>query len=150
MITEVETGQLLVIVKAFDNRKLDPAVARVWAMQLGRNVPQATYQEAEAVVMDWFSTDNPYFELRHLVDGLKRKHRMMPAQVEADVRAAKAFGLLDKSHPASERLPVEAAQALAGARAARVAATRELTSGGEGDRFAALPAGFGDVGRRAE
>lgn len=95
-----EVGKILTIIASFDNRKLETSTAMAWKMMLDRHVPEARLQDAEEVVFDWFGTENPYFEVRHLVDGLKRIMRVNRLDIEADVRSAKARGLIGKDwHP---------------------------------------------------
>lgn len=112
-----EVGKLLAIIRSFDNRKLDEATAQAWKIMLDKHFPDATLQEAQEVVLDWFGTENPYFEVRHLLDGIRRKRRRFGRQVEVDVRSAKARGLVAKSWPDRKPLLPETAQALTEARA---------------------------------
>jgi len=136
-----EVGKLLAIIKSFDNRRLDESTAMAWKLMLDREVPSASLEQATEVVLDWFGRENPYFEVRHLVAGLKRELRLNRAQVEADVRSAKARGLVDGSWSERVPLPVDVAERLAAARAvARDAAPVEIEGGGA---VLAL-----DVGRR--
>lgn len=113
-----EVGKLLAIISSFDNRKLDESAALAWKMMLDREVPNATLDDAQEVVMDWFSTENPYFEVRHLVDGIKKRLRLTPKQIADDVRSAVSRGWLP--YGASPRQPVsrEIAEKLAAAREA--------------------------------
>lgn len=112
-----EVGKLLAIIKSFDNRKLDESTAMAWKVMLDKHVPQATLADAEAVVFDWFGVENPYLEVRHLLDGLRRRLRLMPKQIADDVRAAKARGLVEKSWPRDKALPPAVREKLAAARA---------------------------------
>ncbi|MEV8339236.1 hypothetical protein [Leucobacter sp. NPDC077196] len=112
-----EVGQLLTIISSFDNRKLDESTAVSWKLMIDRHFPDASLVEAQEVVLDWFGTANPYFEVRHLIDGLKRARRRFSREIENDVRAAKARGLIGRDWPARKVLPVEVEQRLSGARA---------------------------------
>ena len=111
-----EVGKLLAIIKSFDNRKLDESTAMAWKMMLDREVPDATPEQAIEVVMSWFSTANPYFEVRHLVDGLKRELRLTAKAIADDVRSARARGLIGDYDPRVP-LPADVAARLAAARA---------------------------------
>lgn len=113
-----EVGKLLAIIRSFDNRKLDEATAQAWKIMLDKHFPDATLAEAQEVVLDWFGTENPYFEVRHLLDGIRKRRRGFGRQVEADVRAAKARGLIRKDWPARQALPAEVRERLERARAA--------------------------------
>lgn len=136
-----EVGKLLAVIASFDNRRLDEATAFSWKLMLDREVPDATLEQATEVVLDWFATANPYFEVRHLADGLKRKLRLTAKQIADDVRSAKARGLIDASHDPRTPLPGEVVVRLAEARAAdRDVAPGEIEAGV--GKFAL------DVGRR--
>lgn len=125
-----EVGKLLAIIRSFDNRKLDESTAQAWKIMIDRHFPEASLVEAQEVVLDWFSTENPYFEVRHLLDGLRKRLRRTARDVAADVRSAKARGLIGKDWPEAKVLPDEVSSRLAAARlAAREDADTELTAG---------------------
>ena len=111
-----EVGKLLAIIRSFDNRKLDESTAMAWKLMLDREVADATLEQATEVVMGWFATANPYFEVRHLVDGLKREMRLNRPQIAADVRSAKARGLIEKGWDERKALPWEVLNQLAAVR----------------------------------
>lgn len=121
-----EVGKLLAMIASFDNRKLDESTAMSWKLMLDREVAEARLQDATEVVLDWFSTANPYFEVRHLVDGLKKRMRFSKFNIETDVRSAKARGLIDKDWPRDQVLPWEVRDRLASVRADERAAAPEL------------------------
>lgn len=135
-----EVGKLLAIVKSFDNRKLDESTAMAWKMMLDRHVPDATLEQATEVVMDWFGAENPYFEVRHLVDGLRKRLRLTPKAISADVRSAKARGLIPLTYSHKLPLPADVAARLEELRAEAREAAPEIEYG---DSVLAL-----DVGRR--
>lgn len=110
-------------------------------MMLDREVPNAPLAAAQDVVFEWFSVENPYFEVRHLIGGLRRKMRLTPKAIEDDVRSAKARGLVPKDWPARTPLPAEAASKLEAARADARAEAPEI----EGPNMSPLQL---DVGRR--
>lgn len=112
-----EVGKLLSIIASFDNRRLDESTAMAWKMMLDREIPGATLADAQEVVFEWFATSNPYFEVRHLVDGLKRRMRLTPRDIETDVRVAKRLGLLPADHDRRVPLPTGVARRLAEYRA---------------------------------
>lgn len=125
-----EVGKLLAIIKSFDNRKLDESTAMAWKVMLDKHVPQASLADAEGVVFDWFGVENPYFEVRHLLDGLRRKLRLTPKQIADDVRSAKARGLVDTGWPRDKALPAVVREKLAAARATdRENAPAEIEAG---------------------
>ena len=140
-----EVGKLLAVIRSFDNRKLDESTAYAWKLLIDREFPDATLEESTEVVLDWFGTANPYFEARHLLDGLRRKRRRFAREIEADVRAAKMRGLLRKDWPSRQALPLDVERKLAEARAAdsEIAAAHAL----EGPNVSPLKL---EVGRRVE
>lgn len=124
-----EVGKLLAIIRSFDNRKLEESTAMAWKLMIDRELPDATLQDAQEVVLEWFATANPYFEVRHLVDGLKRRMRLTPRDIETDVRVAKRLGMLPDDHDRRVPLPADVARRLADYRAGVNAALPELEVG---------------------
>ena len=112
-----EVGQLLAIISSFDNRKLDKSTAMAWKMMLDRELPDAALSDAQEVVLDWFAGENPYFEARHLITGLKRRMRLTPRDSETDVRVAKRLGMIPDDHARRIPLPTGVARRLAEYRA---------------------------------
>ena len=136
-----EVGKLLAIIRSFDNRRLDESTARAWKIMIDKHVPDAEFEEAQEVVLDWFAHENPYFEVRHLLEGLRKRYRRHPAQVEADVRSAKARGLVDQDWPSRKVLPFTVAKRLDEARRRDREVAPDEIEGGES------PLAL-DVGRR--
>lgn len=111
-----EVGKLLAIIRSFDNRKLDESTAMSWKLMLDREVAEARLEDATEVVLDWFAKENPYFEVRHLITGLKKMMRFGKFNIESDVRSAKARGMIGADWPESKVLPWEVRDRLAKAR----------------------------------
>lgn len=141
-----EVGKLLTIIASFDNRKLDESTAMAWKMMLDREVPDATLAQAQEVVLDWFATENPYFTVSSLCDGLRREMRRNRQQVAADVRSAKARGLVDKYWPESKPLDWMTANSLAAHRLAERTEALALESGDDSIPVTENPLGL-EVGR---
>ncbi len=123
---------VLARISNFDNRKLDPSVARDWKVMLDRELyGRGSIEDAMEVVLDHFAQlDPPYFTVGRLVDGMKRRLRLMPKQIADDVRAARARGLLDVGHDPKLPIPVEVAARLETLRQeARELAPAEIVSG---------------------
>lgn len=137
-----EVGKLLTIIASLDNRKLDESTAMVWKLMLDRELPDATLADAQEVVFEWFSTANPYFEVRHLVDGLRRRMRLTSRDIETDVRVAKRLGMLPDSHDRRVPLPADVARRLAEYRAGVNASIPAVEDGGVSSPLVL------DVGRR--
>lgn len=121
-----EVGQLLAIISSFDNRKLEKSTAMSWKLMLDRELPGSSLLDAQEVVLDWFAGENPYFEVRHLISGLKKRMRLTPRDIETDVRVAKRLGMLPDSHDRRVPLPADVARRLAEYRAGVNAATPVL------------------------
>lgn len=137
-----EVGQLLAIIRSFDNRKLDESTAMAWKLAIDRELPDATLADAQEVVLDWFTSENPYFEVRFLIAGLKRRMRLTPRDIETDVRVAKRLGMLPPEHDRRVPLPADVARRLADYRAGVNASLPEID---EGPNVSPLKL---DVGRR--
>lgn len=114
-----EVGKLLAVASAYDNRQLREETAMAWKAALDMQLPDLTSGMAQQIVVWWFSEPREYFTVGHLVDEAKRRLRLRPEQVEADVRVAKSLGLVDESHPRGEPLPEREAARLAQVRADR-------------------------------
>lgn len=140
-----EVGQLLAIIRSFDNRKLEESTAMSWKLMLDREVAEARLEDATEVVLDWFARENPYFEVRHLIAGLKRMMRLSPFAIESDVRSAKARGLIDKDWPAGKAMPWPVRDLLAKARTMERVAAAELGAFDDAPNVSPLEL---DVGRR--
>ena len=110
-----------------------------------REVPEARLQDAQEVVLDWFAHENPYFEVRHLLTGLRRMMRINRLDIERDVRAARARGMVEKSWPESKVLPWPVRQKLQQVRERERAELREallaLEQRGEGDGVGEIEVG---------
>lgn len=126
-----EVGMVLARIANFDNRRLDPSVARDWKMMLDRELyGRGTLDDAMEVVLDHFAQPAPpYFTVGLLVDGLRRRLRLSQRDIAVDVRSAKARGLVSKDWPRNRPLPADAAAALERARSEARAASPELDEG---------------------
>lgn len=107
-----EIAQLLTVASGFDRRVVDPVTVEAWAL-----VPEfvaADYPAAvNAVVAHQTGPrKSEYLTIGHIVDALRVVQRSDAKAVEADVRSAKARGLLERSWPARDRLPDSVRDAL--------------------------------------
>lgn len=100
-----EVAELLSLASAYDNRNVTREAAIGWKVAIDSQVPDLSMQLAREVVVEHFATSPDYFTVRHLIDGAKARLRRMPAQIAADVRSAKARGLIPKDYPHREPLP---------------------------------------------
>lgn len=103
-----EAAKILTVAAGFDRRQVTEVTATAWAAAL----QGYGYTECEAAIIAHHrdpATRGAYLEVKHLLDRLEAQHRARTVDVETDVRAAKARGLLDASHPPREPLPTEVA-----------------------------------------
>jgi hypothetical protein len=110
----VETGTLLAFAAAFDNRKADPVVAVAWQSVLA----DVEYADARQAVADHQTGPlrGEYLTVGHIVDAVRVANRQTPKLVAADVRAARARGIVPSDWSESEPLPADAAARLRAAR----------------------------------
>lgn len=110
-----EAAKLLTVAAGFDRRQVTEVTATAWSAAL----TGYGYAECEAAVIAHHrdpATRGQYLEVRHILDRVEAHHRARTADVETDVRAAKARGLIAPSHPPREPLPTEVALLLQRAR----------------------------------
>lgn len=111
-MNKVEIGKLLTLAAGFDNRKVDLVTTEAWSA-----VPElvaADYEAAKAVVIAHQTgpKHHEYLTVGHIVDGLRVAGRNSTAEIAADVRSAKARGLVGREWSESERLPEDVRDAL--------------------------------------
>lgn len=100
-----------------------------WAAVLASEAPTMTFDEAQAATIRYYGNAGESLTVFALIDAWKQDRRMLPHQIAADVRSAKARGLIG-SHDPRVPLPADVAERLAAARAAdRDSAPVELDGG---------------------
>lgn len=122
-----EAGKLLLVASGFDRREVSELNATAWHTALGKH----SYEDCEKAVIAHFTdplTRHEYLTVGHVLDRVEAQGRMSKRAIEADVRSAKARGLIDRSYPARERLPEGVARRLAEARRRDMEQVRELES----------------------
>lgn len=126
-----EVGMVLARVSNFDNRRLDPSVARDWKVMLDRELHgRGTVNDAMEVVLDHFAQpDPPYFTIGRLVDGMRKRLRLTPREIAVDVRSAKARGLVAADWGRDEPLPPEVSARLSELRAEAQRVAPEIEAG---------------------
>ena len=87
-----------------------------WAAVLASEAPAMTFDEAQAATIRYYGTAGESLTVFALIDAWKLGKRMLPHQIAADVRSAKARGLIG-DHDPRVPLPAEVAARLAAARA---------------------------------
>lgn len=115
-MTKTELAQLLSIIRAYDGRQpIGDLTLEAWYAIA--DIAAAPYAAALDVVTTWFATPGTgYFDTRQLVAGLRQAARTTTADIETDVRAAKARGIIPDTHPRRQPLNPSEAIALAAAR----------------------------------
>jgi hypothetical protein len=134
-MNKTEVGKLLTIASGFDRRQVDMMTIEAWhAVPV---VAGADFEVAQQVLIDHQTSPQAaeYFTVRHLAAGIKRVARSNQGDVEADVRSAKARGLIGAEHPPRQPLPADVAAQLAAARQRdrEVAVRFEIGTGGGDD-----------------
>lgn len=114
-MNRTEVAKLLTIASGFDRRQVDEMTVEAW-----HAIPaleQCPFEVARAVLIDHYANpDAGYFDVRVLTKALRERERTALGDVEADVRSAKARGLIGYDWPKREPLPPATAAALALAR----------------------------------
>ncbi len=101
-----------------------------WAAVLNAEAPSMSFSEAQQCVIRYYGTEGESLTVYALIDLWKQGRRLLPHQIAADLRSAKARGLIEKGWPESKVLPWEVRDKLAAARAAdREAAAQHEVEG---------------------
>jgi len=128
-VNKAEAAQLLALAGAFDRWiRVDDVMVTAWEYALA-GVP---FELARVAVVEHYKGQNAYKSIMpaYIISAVESAARLTRPQVEADVRSAKARGLVDQSWPDSQVLPDLVRERLAAAR--------------EGDRVAVLELGSPD------
>jgi len=100
-----------------------------WAAVLAAHAPSMTFAEAQALVIDYYGLHGESLTPQRLVELWRDKKRLLPSQVAADVRTARAMGLVAAAWPTSTPVPDHVAAKLADVRSRRQAEAVELEAG---------------------
>lgn len=117
MVTETQVGTLLTVASGFDRREVDAITARSWYLALSKF--ECSYEEIEQIIIDHAvgPKRHEYLQIGHIVDALTANARTSAYAVEADVRSAKARGIVPRDWPDKLPLPPGHAESLRLARA---------------------------------
>jgi hypothetical protein len=142
-MNKTQVGQILTIASGFDRFiTVDRVTTEAWFLVLGA----IDYDEAQAAVVGHFTGPiaKEVFSVRHILNTVADGGRNTRAAIEADVRSAKARGLISKGWPDRQALPDEVKDGLLTLRdlERRAAAVRDELEQGGGS-----PADVGAVGR---
>ena len=142
-MNKTQVGQILTLASGFDRFiTVDRVTTEAWFLALGN----VDYTEAQAATVAHFTGPiaKEVFSVRHILAAVTFDSRNTTAAIEADVRSAKARGLIDKSWPSRNLLPADIRDALFTLREfERRAATDRLAL----DELDGSPADVGTVGR---
>ncbi len=125
-----EAAKLLTIASGFDRRQVDALTATAWASALDGH----TYAECERAIIEHHrdpATRTTYLTVGHVLDRVEAGARTSTADVETDVRVAKARGIIPADWPRRQALTPEAAYKLQAARERDRQESIRLTGGGE-------------------
>lgn len=142
-MNKVEVGQVLTIASGFDRFiTVDRVTTEAWFLALSG----VDYEEAKKVTVEHFigPLAKETFGVRHILNAVADSGRNSPAAIEADVRSAKARGLIDRTWPSRDRLPADVADALF---TLRDLERRQAADPFELDQLEGSPADVGTVGR---
>ncbi|WP_104128026.1 hypothetical protein [Cryobacterium sp. Y57] len=142
-MNKTQVAQILTIASGFDRFiVVDRVTTEAWFMAL----EQVNYDEAMAATVGHFTGPiaKEVFSVRHILNTVADGGRNSASAIEADVRSAKARGLIEKSWPSRNLLPPDIRDALFTLREfeRRQATDRLALDQGDG-----VPADVGTVGR---
>jgi len=110
-----DAAKLLTIAAGFDRRQVTDVTATAWAAALDGH----TYAECERAIIAHHrdpATRTTYLNVGHVLDRVEQGMRLNAADVETDVRSAKARGIVPADWPRRKPLDPEAAYRLQAAR----------------------------------
>lgn len=114
-MNKTEAAKLLAVASGFDRRHVDELSATAWAAALHGH----SYAECERAIIAHHrdpATRATYLTVGHVLDRVEAAARVRTSDVEADVRSAKARGLIPAEWPRNRPLFAEVAEQLAAAR----------------------------------
>lgn len=103
-MNDVEAATLLAIAAGFDRRIVTEVTARAWSLAL----EDRSFAECERAVIAHFkdpATRGDYLTVGHILDRLDAEQRLSANAIAADVRSAKARGMVGSDWPAKDKLP---------------------------------------------
>ncbi len=110
-----EAAKLLAVAAGFDNRRPDDLATAAWLELLG----DFPYEHCRAAIVAHYrdpATRHQYLTAAHVLDRVEVLGRTTAAEVEVDVRSAKARGIVPADWPRRKPLDPEAAYRLQTAR----------------------------------
>lgn len=144
-MNKTDIAKLLTLASGFDRRVVDPVTVEAWA--LVPEIVAADYEAAKAAVVAHQTGPKAgeYLTVNHIVAALNADARRSDSEIEADVRSAKARGLIESSWPNRQPLPADVKHGL---QSMRELDRRNAAAFSELDALEGRPIDVGDVGRR--
>ena len=116
-----DVGRIIKLDAALNRYASDASVstdrAVAWHAVLSTGAPGMTFDEAQACVVEFYAEAGESLTPYALIDLWKRSRRLLPREIAADVRSARARGLVPRDWPERDPLPPEVAERLREARA---------------------------------
>lgn len=110
-MNKLEAAKVLAVAAGFDNRRPDELATAAWMELLsGYN-----YEQCRQAILDHYrdpETRHKYLTAAHVLDRVEQHARAKSQDVEADVRSAKARGLISADWPKRQSLPDDIASKL--------------------------------------
>ena len=120
-MTPSEIANLLALSSTLDpyfSSKKDPDdLVAAWTAVITMQAPELSFKDARALVVEYYGSEGESLTPYALVELWKKRNRMLPTQVAADVRVAKRLGFVGKDHPHNAPLDDGATRRLAEYRA---------------------------------
>lgn len=119
-MTPSEVADLLSLSSELDRYSTADKMTRerviAWAAVFASEAPAMTFSEAQPLVIRFYGSAGESLTAFALIELWKAGRRLLPHQIAADVRSAKARGLLAASWVGSDPLPTDVAERLSQAR----------------------------------
>lgn len=127
-----EIAQLLTIASGFDRRVVDPVTVESW--HLVAAIREADYEDALAALLAHVAAQpKEYFTVAHVVAHTQISSRQTKELIAADVRSARARGLVAMDWSESEPVPDDVRNRLTAIRDHDRQEAREIESGLEAE-----------------
>lgn len=114
-MNRTDAAKLLTVAAGFDRRQVTEVTATAWAAALHGY----DYSECEKAIIAHHrdpATRGQYLTVGHVLDRVESWGRNRTGDIEADVRSAKARGMVSSDWPDRDPLPESVAERLAAAR----------------------------------
>lgn len=112
-MNKTEIAKLLTVASGFDRRQVDTVTVEAWALVPG--IRDADYEDALAALISHVTGPNAkeYLTVNHIVGATQVSSRQTKELIAADVRSARARGLIAKTWPETQPVTDEVRTTLA-------------------------------------